>query len=148
MKRVAFALLLCLASQVFAAERFTAAAWRRVKVYDMDALKTLDPAPLRQFVGVRFQYRNRGIEHWKPNWFESSIWNHRRAAADQFDYIPVLVSQADLAAFETLPSNPDASGTRVVYGQILKDYDANFTFLRLIGTRVIRERGSRVVVSW
>jgi hypothetical protein len=149
-RRLALLIAICaFASNAFATERFTPAQWRRVKVYDMEALKTLDPLPLRQYVGVRFQYRQPRIEHWKPNWYECSIWCYRREAKDQFDYIPVIVSKADLAAFQALPSDLRQRGNFLAYGQVLKDVDANFTFLRLVGTRVKRERGGRVIaVSW
>jgi hypothetical protein len=147
-----FALLLfafCFAWHATATERFTSSSWRRMKVYDMAALKTLDPLPMRRFVGVRFDYRHERIRHWKPNWYQGSIWCYRREAQDQFDYIQVIVSKADLEAFKALPSDIRSRADFVVYGQVLKDVDANFTFLRLVGTKVKRERGGGVVsVSW
>jgi len=128
--------------------RFAAGAWRRVKTYDMQALQRVDPLPLRQVVGVRFNYRHERISHWKPNWYQSSIWRYRREAQDEFDYIQVLVAKADLEAFKAIPSQVQAGREFVVYGQVLKDFDANFVFLRLIGTKVKRERGGRVTVTW
>lgn len=145
----AFVVLLGIASRANAAERFTRAQWRRVKVYDMEGLKALDPLPLRQYVGIRFQYRQARIEHWKPNWYHGSIGAYRRAAQDDFDYIPVIVSTADLAAFTSLPSDLRNRGSFLAYGEVLKDVDANYTFLRLVGTKVKREGGGRIVtVTW
>src|SRR4051812_40131189 len=128
--------------------RFDAKTWRRVKTYDMQALKALEPLPMRQIVGVRFNYRYKRIEHWRPKWYYSSIWNYRRAAQDEFDYIPVYVSEADLQAFTALPSEFRAGRELLVYGQVLKDADADFIFLRLIGTKVKRGARGSVTVSW
>lgn len=140
-------LLVLSAANGAAAERFDAATWRRVKTYDMRKLKQLEPLPIRQFVGVRFNYRHERIRHWKPNWYQGSIWCYRREAQDEFDYIQVLVSKAELESFKAISSDFRAGRNYLVYGQVLKDTDADFTFLRLIGTKVKRER-RRVVVNW
>ena len=73
-------LLACLApSPAFAAQRIKAKAWRAVKTYDMPTLQKVEPLPLRQVVGLRFNYRQRDIRHLKPNWFYSSIWSVSRS---------------------------------------------------------------------
>ena len=132
-----------------AAERYDAKSWRRVKTHDMAALEKVDPLPLRQVVGVRFNYRAADIRHLKPNWFYSSIWSLTRSGnrAD-FSHIPVMVAKADLEAFKSLPASADAAGKYVVYGQVLKDSEAGFLFLRLIGTKLKHEKRGRVAVSW
>jgi hypothetical protein len=114
----------------------------------MRALQALEPLPLRQVVGVRFNYRNARINHWKPNWYQSSIWRYQRLTQDQFDYIQVLVSTADLESFKSLPSDFRTGREYVVYGQVLKDADANFIFLRLIGTKVNKSARGAVTVTW
>ena len=128
--------------------RFDAATWRRVKTYDMQELQKLDPLPLRQVVGVRFNYRHDRIRHWKPNWYQGSIWRYRREARDEFDYIQVLVAKADLESFKAIASDFNAGREYLVYGQVLKDADANFVFLRLIGTKVKRGARGAVTVTW
>lgn len=132
-----------------AAERYDAKSWRRVKTHDMAALQKVDPLPLRQVVGVRFNYRAADIRHLKPNWFYSSIWSVTRSGnrAD-FSHIPVMVAKADLEAFKALPASPESAGKYVVYGQVLKDSEAGFLFLRLIGTKLKHEKRGRVAVSW
>ena len=151
MRKIAcLALLLALiaGSTATAAERINAKTWRRVKTYDMRALQQLEPLPMRQIVGVRFNYRHETIRHLKPNWFQGSIWHYSRGETDDFDYIQVMVSKPDVEAFRALPSDFRAGKKFVVYGQILKDQEAGFTFLRLLGTRVKRGKGGVVTVSW
>ena len=132
-----------------AVERYEAKSWRRVKTYDMAALQKIDPLPMRQIVGVRFGYRSNDIRHLKPNWFYSSIWNMTRSGnkAD-FSHIPVMVAKADLEAFRALPTTPESAGKFVVYGQVLRDSEAGFLFLRLIGTKVKKEKRGRVAITW
>jgi len=144
---ILIAIALAAAPPAGAAERLDAKTWRRVKTYDMRALQKLDPLPLRQIVGVRFNYRHATIRHLKPNWFQGSIWYYSRGEKDDFDYVQVMVAKADVEAFRALPTDFRAGNNFVVYGQILKDEEADFTFLRLLGTKVTRG-GDRVTVSW
>ena len=146
--RLVTALALLGGSTAAAAEQIDAKTWRRVKTYDMRALQKLEPLPMRQIVGVRFNYRHETIRHLKPNWFQGSIWRYSRGETDDFDYIQVMVSKADVEAFRALPTDFRAGKKFVVYGQILKDQEAGFTFLRLLGTKVQRGKGGRVTVSW
>lgn len=129
-------------------QSFNAATWRRVKTYDMQALQQLDPLPLRQIVGVRFNYRQERIRHWKPNWYQGSIWRYRRETRDEFDYIQVVVAKADLESFKAISSDFRAGREYLVYGEVLKDMDANFIFLRLLGTSVKRDARGDVTVGW
>ena len=131
-----------------AAEPINARTWRRVKTYDMRALQQLEPLPMRQIVGVRFNYRHETIRHLKPNWFQGSIWRYSRGETDDFDYIQVMVSKDDVEAFRAFPTDFRTGKTFVVYGQILKDQEAGFTFLRLLGTKVRRGKAGRVTVGW
>ena len=132
-----------------AVERYEAKSWRRVKTYDMAALQKVDPLPLRQIVAVRFNYRHNDVRHLKPNWFYSSIWNiDRTGNRADFTHIPVMVAMADLPAFRALPTTPESAGNFVVYGQVLKDTEAGFLFLRLMGTKVKNEKRGRVAITW
>ena len=146
--RLLLLLVLVSASSAEAAERISAKAWGKVGTYDMRALQQLEPLPMRQIVGVRFNYRHSTIRHLKPNWFQSSIWRYTRGEKDDFDYIQVMVAKADLEAFRALPTDFRAGSNFVVYGQILKDQEAGFTFLRLLGTKVQRGKRGVVTVSW
>ncbi len=142
------ALLIATSTLAQAAERFERKSWRRVKTYDMAALQKIDPLPMRQIVGVRFGYRSTDIRHLKPNWFYSSIWSVARDGNKaEISHIPVMVAKADLEAFRRLPTSADAAGKFVVYGQVLRDSEAGFLFLRLIGTKLTQERRT-VRVGW
>ena len=136
-------------SSLAAAERIKAGAWRAVKTYDMATLQKLEPLPLRQVIGLRFSYRNRDIQHLKPNWFYGSIWSatHHGQRVD-FTHVPVMVAKNDLAAFRKLPTDPDSGGRFVAYGEVLRDADANLIFLRLLGTKVKRDARGNAIVSW
>jgi hypothetical protein len=132
-----------------AAERIKTKAWRAVKTYDMQTLQKAEPLPLRQVVGVRFNYRQRDIRHLKPNWYYSSIWSANRSG-ERVDLtsVPVMVSKADLAAFQSLPTDPASGGSFTAYGQVLRDAEANYIFLRLFGTKVKRDARGNATVSW
>ena len=146
---VLFALAAGGSTTVYAAERYEAKSWRRVKTHEMSALEKIDPLPMRQIVGVRFGYRHRDIQHLKPNWFYSSIWSiAREGNKANFSHIPVMVAKADVEAFRALPTTPESAGKYVVYGQVLRDSEAGFLFLRLIGTKIKQEKRGRVAVMW
>jgi hypothetical protein len=151
--RFAFATVLLLgllaASNTSAAHRIRAKAWRAVKTYDMQTLQQAEPLPLRQVVGLRFNYRQRDIRHLKPNWFYSSIWSANRSGERvDLNSVPVMVSKADVDAFRRLPITPDTGGKFVAYGQVLRDADGDYTFLRLLGTKVKRDARGNATVSW
>jgi hypothetical protein len=140
----AVALLLALGcSSAAAQERVPVKAWPRVRVYDMAELKKANPR-LREFVGVRFNYRHETIRLLRPTWHQGSIWS---MGGGEFDYIPVMVADKDIDDFRRFPSNFKSSGSFVVYGQVLRDTEANWMFLRLAGTKVTTRGGQRVV-SW
>lgn len=122
--------------------------WRRVKTYDMAALKKLDPLPRGKLVGVRFNYRNQMIRHLKPNWYQGSIWRFNRGEHEDYDYVQVMVSAADRASFAAIPTQMQGRQTLVAYGQVQKDFESSFTFLRLLGTKVKRDGKGDALVSW
>ncbi len=143
----------CLAFLVIAstvgAEKLPATVWRKVKTYDMAALQRAEPLPMRQIVAVRFNYRSKDIRHLKPTWFYSSIWSQRRAGGKvQFDSIPVMVAMSDVAALKAVSTNPQSPESYVVYGQVLEDSEAKFLFLRLLGTKVKRDRRGGATITW
>ena len=147
--RLALVLIFLTFSGASGAERISARAWRRVKTMDMAELKQMEPLPMRMIVGVRFDYRRSTIRHLKPNWFQGSIWRINRVGdrAD-FDHIPVMVAKEDVPSFERISTEFQAGRNYVVYGQILKDEDANYIFLRLFGTKVKRDRRGNATVTW
>ena len=138
-----------LATSSLAADRIPAQAWRHVKTYDMQSLQKVDPLPMRQVVGVQFNFRARNITHLKPNWHYSSIWSRTRTGAkERVDNIPVMVASAALPAFQAISSDPASATKYLVYGQVLQDSDSRFLFLRLLGTKVKRNARGDAIVSW
>jgi hypothetical protein len=150
MRTIPIALLVLLFTACAAyAERYDAKTWRRVQTYDMQTLQKMEPLPMRQIVGVRFNYRAKRIEHLKPNWHYSSIWSRERTGRrDHFTNIPVMVSSAALPAFQAISTEPHGGGSYVVYGQVLEDADAKFLFLRLMGTKLKTDKAGNVTVGW
>ena len=130
-------------TSAIAAGRVNARAWRAVKTYDMTALQKIDPPPLRQLIGLRFNYRDRVLRHLKPNWFYSSVYSATGANS-----VPVMIATADVAAFRRLPVSPETGGDYIAYGQVLRDSEANFIFLRLLGTKVNRDGRGNATISW
>ena len=146
---LALALTVATIASAFAAERVPARKWRKVKTYDMQTLQKMEPIRMRRIVGVRFSYRSKDIRHLKPNWFYSSIWSYRRdGGREHFDHIPVMVAKADLEAFKAIPGDLQEGGSHLVYGQVLEDNEARFLFLRLLGTKVKRDKRGNAVVRW
>jgi hypothetical protein len=132
-----------------AADRIPAEAWRRVRTYDMQSLQKVDPLPMRQVVGVRFNYRAKDIRHLKPNWHYSSIWSRTRVGNRvQFDNVSVMVESAALPAFRAISSDPGSASEYLVYGQVLQDTESGFLFLRLLGTKVSRNGRGDALISW
>ena len=59
-----------------------------------------------------------------------------------------MVPQSALAAFQRISSDPQSTGKHLVYGQVLRDTEAGFLFLRLLGTKVSRDARGNATVSW
>jgi hypothetical protein len=138
----------CSAVNTADAERFDARSWRRVKTYDMAKLQKLDP-PIGRVLGVKFNYRHEDIRHLKPNWYYASIWHVVRGQdSAEFMHITVMVPAEALESFKALPADFRSQHTYVMYGEILRDADAGFPFLRAIGTKVKRGKGGKVTVKW
>ncbi|HEX8280048.1 MAG TPA: hypothetical protein VF551_01615 [Chthoniobacterales bacterium] len=151
MRNTLVILLLAFASTsaAVAAERVDARTWRRVKTYDMQTLQKVDPLPRGRIVGVRFNYRHRAIQHLKPNWYYGSIWSFRaQNGRANFDHIPIMVAANAVENFRAITSDSRAGRKYTVYGQILKDSEAHFLFLRLLGTKVRRDARGNAIVSW
>ena len=141
------ATLLCLTSAL-AGQRFDAAAWRGVQTYDIPALQKIEGTMIGQVVGVRINYRSDRISHRKPNWYESSIWHSAPAEKSKFAFLRVYVAKKDLPAFKSIPSDFRSVQEIVVYGQIQRDPEANFLFIRLLGRNVTLDPAGNATVDW
>ena len=148
--RACILLFACVAlTNASAAERFSARAWRRVKVYDMPDLKKAEPLPVGRIIGVRFNYRHSEIRQPHAHWYLGSIWRViRDPEKAEFMHVNVMVPENALAAYEAITTDFRSRRTFVVYGESLRYDQSDFPFLRLIGTKVKRLKRGTVSISW
>ena len=136
------------AVSAFPGQRFDAAAWRGVQTYDIPALQEIEGTLIGQVVGVRINYRSDRISHRKPNWYESSIWHSAPAEKSKFAFLRVYVAKKDLPAFKSIPTDFRSVQEIVVYGQISRDSEANFVYIRLLGRTVTLDPAGNATVDW
>jgi hypothetical protein len=147
MKKIFAGILILVAvSSAFAAARFDAKTWHKVQSYDVKTLSKNLADHTGQLVEIHFQFRGKDIHHMKPNWYEGSIWQTGGEGKKGFANVRVMVAKKDLPAFKSLPISAGADMT--VYGKVLRDSDANFMFVRLIGRNTIVDPAGNVTVSW
>ncbi|MEY2497686.1 MAG: hypothetical protein QOD12_1242 [Verrucomicrobiota bacterium] len=132
----------------FSGQRFDPAAWRGVQIYDIPALQKIEGTMIGQVVGVRINYRNDRISHRKPNWYEGSIWHSAPAEKSKFAYLRVYVAKKDLPAFKSIPTDFRSVQEIVVYGQVSRDSEANFVYIRLLGRNVTLDPAGNATVDW
>jgi hypothetical protein len=140
--------ILGVSSTAFCGERFDAAQWRTVQTYDLPALQKIESSQAGKVVGVRINYRSDRISHRKPNWYESSIWRYRPGDKDKFPFLRVMVARKDLPAFKSLPTNFQSPGEIVVYGQVQRETEANYLFIRLLGRNVKLDSAGNATIDW
>lgn len=136
------------ALSAFSDQRFDAAAWRDIQTYDIPALQKIQGTMIGQVVGVRINYRSDRISHRKPNWYESSIWHSAPAEKSKFAFLRVYVAKKDLSAFKSIPSDFRSAQEIVVYGQVARDSEANFLYIRLLGRNVTLDPAGNATVDW
>ena len=136
------------AASAFAGQRFDAAAWHGVQTYDIPALQKIQGTMIGQVVGVRINYRNDRISHRKPNWYEGSIWHSAPAEKSKFAYLRVYVAKKDLPAFKSIPTDFRLVQEIVVYGQVSRDSEAHFVYIRLLGRTVTVDPAGNATVDW
>ena len=129
-------------------ETVDALRWHGVQHYDVASLKKVADLQIGKVVGIRCQYRSKRMERVRASWYEANLWqynpqDHREPAAQ---YIRVKVARKDLPAFESLPTDYSSRPATIIYGEVQKDNQS--TFVRLIGTKVVRDSGRNAIVSW
>jgi hypothetical protein len=150
MKTLCLAVILSLAGAMsaFCGQQFDAVAWRGVQTYDVAALKKIESSQVGKVVGVRINYRGDRISHQKPNWHEGSIWQYRPGEKDKFAFLRVMVAKKDLPSFKSIPTDFKSPTEIVVYGQVGRETDANFLFVRLLGRKVTLDASGNATVDW
>jgi hypothetical protein len=131
-----------------AGQRFEAKAWQTVQEFDLPALNKDLAAHIRQLVSVRFQFRGKDIHHLKPNWYESSIWSPDPTKSGKFVNVRVMVSKKDLPFFKSITTDSTSTAPLVGYGRVLRDSEANFFFVQLMGTKATLDSAGNATVEW
>lgn len=60
----------------------------------------------------------------------------------------VMIEKKDLPSFKSLPTDFKSPTEIVVYGQVQRDTEANFLFLRLLGRNVTLDPFGNATVDW
>jgi hypothetical protein len=136
------------AMSAFCGQQFDAAAWRGVQIYDVADLKKVESSLVGKVVGVRINYRGERLSRQKPNWSEGSIWQYRPGEKDKFAFLRVIVAKKDLLAFRSIPADFKAAAEMVVYGEVGRETEANFLFVRLLGRKVTLDASGNATVDW
>ena len=136
------------ATSAFAGHQMNAAAWGGVQTYDLRALQKIESSQVGKIVGVRINYRHDRIRHPKPSWYEGSIWSYRPGEKEKFAFLRVMVAKKELPAFKSIPTDFQSPGEIVVYGQVQRDTDANFLFIRLLGRKATIDPAGNATIDW
>jgi hypothetical protein len=136
------------AMSAFCGQQFEAAAWRGVQTYDVADLKKIESSLVGKVVGVRINYRGDRLSRQKPNWSEGSIWRYRPGEKDKFAFLRVIVAKKDLPAFKSIPTDFKSPAEIVVYGEVGRETEANFLFIRLLGRKVTLDASGHATVDW
>lgn len=149
-KTLTLALLVSFAGALsaFAGHPVNAAAWRGVQTYDLRALQKIESSQVGKIVGVRINYRHERIRHPRPSWYEGSIWSYRPAEKEKFAFLRVMVAKKDLPAFKSIPTDFKSPVEIVVYGQVQRDTEASFLFIRLLGRKATVDSAGNATIDW
>ena len=121
--------------------------WNNVQTYDVADLKKNTESQLRKVVGVRFTFRGKDIHHMKPNWYESSIWAANPSGKGFVD-LRVMVAKKHLPMFKQITTNAQSSEVLTAYGEVLRDSESKFFFVRLLGTHATPNPDGSASVVW
>jgi hypothetical protein len=148
MKKIFLCFLLLCAGRAFAAQPVKIKNWNTVQTYDVATLNKNIESQIRKIVGVRFDFRGKDIHHFKPNWYESTIFGRDPDGTKGFVSVKVMVAKKDLRAFKALPTEPSSAEPLTAYGEVLRDADSHFMFLRLLGSKATPNPDGSATVSW
>lgn len=137
-----------LGTDLFAAAplRLDAKIWSRLEKVDVATLSKDIANRTGQLVELHFNFRGKDIHHLKPGWYESSLWQPG-AEGKGFVDVRVMVQQHDLAAFKSLPTTGGGEEL-IVYGRVLRDNEAKFMFVRLMGRTATTDDRGGVTLTW
>jgi hypothetical protein len=132
----------------FGGQQLKRETWSGVQTYDLPTLQKIESSQVGKVVGIRINYRGERIRHPRPNWYEGSIWRYRPGDKEKFPFLRVMVAKKDLASFNSIPTNFQSPEEIVVYGEVARDTQANFLFVRLLGRKVTLDPSGNATVDW
>ena len=145
---VAFLAPLACALSASNGARIEAKAWSKVQTLDVRTLRPTMAAHMRELVAVRFTFRGKDIHHLKPNWYEGSIWQPDPKGRKGFSDVRVMIAKKDLEAFKSITSDSSAGAEITLYGRVLRDFDANFFFVELLGRNSVVDPTGNATIGW
>ena len=152
MNKILFAVLLVIVTLTVSASaagtRIDAKTWKNVQTYDVRTLAPSMAAHSREMVAVKFTFRGKDIHHLKPNWYEGSIWQPDPKGHKGFSDVRVMIAKKDLEAFKSITTDSSAGTEMTVYGRILRDYDANFFSVQVLGRNAVVDPNGQATISW
>lgn len=136
------------AMSAFCGQQIKRDTWSGVQTYDLPALQKIESSLVGKVVGVRINYRGDRFSHPRPSWYEGSIWRYRPGDKDKFPFLRVMVAKEDLPSFKSLPTNFQSPAEIAVYGEVGRDTQANFLFIRLLGSKVKLDGAGNATIDW
>jgi hypothetical protein len=133
---------------IFAGTRVDAKTWNKVQTYDLRTLAPDMAVHTRELVAVKFTFRDKDMHHLKPSWYESSIWQPDPKGRNGFSAMRVMVAKKDLDAFKSVTTEAGSNQEMTVYGRVLRDFDANFFFVQLLGRNLATDAKGNATISW
>jgi hypothetical protein len=143
-----FCLLAILPDASAAGTQVDGKTWAKVQTYDVRTLAPQMEGHARELVAVKFNFRGKDIHHLKPNWSESSIWQPDPKGKKGFTDVRVMIAQKDLDAFKSITTDSTSGQEMTVYGRVLRDFDANFMFVQVMGRHVATDAKGNTTISW
>ena len=131
-----------------AGTRVEAKAWSKLQTFDVRTLAPSMDGHIRDLVAVKFTFRGKDIHHLKPNWFEGSIWQPDPKGRKGFTDVRVMIAQKDLAAFKAITTDSSSGTEMTVYGRVLRDFDAHFLFVQLLGRNSQVDPNGNATLDW
>jgi hypothetical protein len=132
----------------FGAEGTTVKNWNTIQTYEVAALKKEIGSQVRRVIGVKYNFRGKDIHHMKPNWYEGTVWGQDPSGKKGFAAVKVMVAKKDLPAFKAITTNASSTEMLTAYGEVQRDSDSNFFFLRLLGIRANPNPDGGATISW
>ena len=141
-----------LAGQVklFGGARFDPKTWAKVQKFDVKTLskERALAAHVGQLVEVHFKFRSKDVRHFKPNWYQSALWQRAPEGRRGFVSVPVLIATSDVNAFKAFTTDPGATADLKVYGQVLEDLSNDYVFVHVLGTTTVVDSDGYTNVTW